>query len=122
MIKGNSKEILREVVLKPRSMRYPTKYSRVKDRRAGQKHTQCDCILLITVKKAKELAKAKAELEAENDVIDLFVLESSQSQKSDDTPTPSPPPRRRMRCLEERHKVDNDGNNDDTRTATMATT
>jgi hypothetical protein len=52
---------------------------------------QCDCIVLITVKKADERPKAELEI---------------------DDP-PSPPPRHRKRCLEERHELDDDEDDDD---------
>ncbi len=66
---------------------YLTEY-RVKDR-YSEYPTQCDSIIIITVKKAKEWAKA--ELEVENSFVNLFGLDSSQSQRSDDDPL-SPPP------------------------------
>jgi hypothetical protein len=63
---------------------YPTK-NRVKDRR-NEGHVQCNCILLIAVKKAEE--QAKAELEVEIGYFDLFEIDSSQSQNN----PPSLPP------------------------------
>ena len=79
---------------------YLTHY-RVKDRR-GKKHMQCDCLVLVIAKKAKERAKAELlELELEGGfLVNLFGLDSSQSQRSDDSP--SPPRQCRRRCLEER--------------------
>ena len=75
---------------------YPTEY-RVKDKR-GEWHVQCDCIVLVTVRKAEE--RKQAELEVESSYVDLFGIDSSQSQRSDGPP--SPPPRRRKK-REERH-------------------
>jgi hypothetical protein len=67
---------------------YPTEY-RVKDKR-GEWHVQCDCIVLVTVRKAEE--RSQAELEVVTSYVDLFGIDSSQeSQRSDDPP--SPPPR-----------------------------
>jgi hypothetical protein len=77
---------------------YPTEYW-VKDKR-GEWHVQCDCILLITVKKAEE--RAKAELEMESDYVDLFEIDRRQSQND----PPSPLPQCRKRLLEEWHEMD----------------
>ncbi len=63
---------------------YPTEY-RVKDKR-GEWHVQCDCIVLVTVKKAEE--RTQAELEVGTSYVDLFGIDSSQSQRSDDPPSP----------------------------------
>ncbi len=63
---------------------YPTEYS-VKDKR-GKWHVQCNCIVLITVKRAEDWVKA--ELEVKSGYVNLFWIDSSQSQ---DGP-PSPPP------------------------------
>jgi len=76
---------------------YPTEY-KVRDKR-GDWHVQCDCIVLVTVRKAEE--QTQAELEVESSYMDLFGVDSSQSQSQRSDP-PSPPPcRRKMR--EERH-------------------
>ena len=72
---------------------YPTEY-KVKDKK-GEWHVQCDCIVLVTVKKAEE--RTQAEVEVESRYADLFGTDSSQeSQRSDDPPSP-PPPRRKKR-------------------------
>jgi hypothetical protein len=67
---------------------YPTEY-RVKDK-WSEWHVQCNCILIVTVRKAEE--RTQAELEVATSYVDLFGIDSSQSQRSDDPP--SPPPRR----------------------------
>ena len=95
---------------------YPTEYrDRVKDKR-GEWHVQCDCIVLVTVKKAEE--RTQAELEVGTSYVDLFGIDSSQSQRSDDPP--SPPRRRRNKRRsedrrEDRRKVEDDeyDDNDD---------
>jgi hypothetical protein len=74
---------------------YPTEF-KVKDNK-GEWHVQCDCIVLLTVKKAEE--QTQAEVEVVSSYVDLFGIDSSQSQRSDDPP--SPPPRRR-KAQEER--------------------
>jgi len=57
---------------------------RVKDKQ-GEWHVQCDCIVLVTVRKAEE--QTQAELEVETSYVDLFGIDSSQeSQRSDDPP------------------------------------
>ncbi len=66
---------------------YPTEF-RVKDKK-GKGHVQCDCIVLMTVKKVEE--RMQSEVEVESNYIDLFGIGSSQSQRSDDPQ--SPPPR-----------------------------
>ena len=76
---------------------YPTEYYRVKDKQ-GEWHVQCDCIMLVMVRKAEEWTQAK--LEVESSYMDLFGVDSSQSQRSDGPP--SPPPRRHKK-REERH-------------------
>jgi len=58
---------------------YPTEY-RVIDKR-GEWHVQCDCIMLVMVRKAEE--RTQAELEVESSYMDLFGINSSQSQRSD---------------------------------------
>ena len=76
---------------------YLTEY-KVRDRR-GDWHVQCDCIVLVMVRKAKE--QMQAELEVESSYMDFFGVDSSQSQSQRSDP-PSPPPRRRKK-REERH-------------------
>ncbi len=66
---------------------YPTSY-KVKDK-FGEVHTQCNCIVLITVKKAEE--QFREVVEEERGFVDLFDG-SSQSQMSGYSP-PTPPPR-----------------------------
>ena len=63
---------------------YPTEY-RVKDKR-GEWHVQCDCIMIVTVRKAEE--RTQVELEVATSYVDLFRIDSSQSQRSDDPPSP----------------------------------
>jgi hypothetical protein len=93
---------------------YPTEY-KVRDKR-GEWHVQCDCIVIVTVRKAEE--RTQAELEVATSYVDLFGIDSSQSQRSDDPP-PSPPPRRRKKRRsedrEDRRRVeeDEDDDNDD---------
>ena len=70
---------------------YPTEY-RVKDKRS-EWHVQCDCIVLVTVKKAEE--RTQAELEVATSYVDFFGIDSSQSERSDDPP--SPPCRQRKK-------------------------
>ena len=89
---------------------YPTEY-RVKDKQS-EWHVQCDCIVLVTVKKSKE--RTQAELEVATSYVNLFGIDSSQSQRSDDPPS-SPCCRRKKRRSEERedrHKVENDKDDD----------
>jgi hypothetical protein len=59
---------------------------KVKDR-GGEWHVQCNCIVLITVKRLED--RAKAELEVECGYLNLFGINSSQSQ---DNPPSTPPP------------------------------
>jgi hypothetical protein len=93
---------------------YPTEY-KVRDKR-GEWHVQCDCIVIVTVRKAEE--RTQAELEVATSYMDLFGIDSSQSQRSDDPP-PSPPRRRRKKRRsedrEDRRRVedDEDDDNDD---------
>jgi hypothetical protein len=93
---------------------YPTEY-KVRDKR-GERHVQCDCIVIVTVRKAEE--RTQAELEVATSYVDLFGIDSSQSQRSDDPP-PSPPRRRRKKRRsedrEDRRRVedDEDDDNDD---------
>jgi len=93
---------------------YPTEY-KVRDKR-GEWHVQCDCIMIVTVRKFEE--RTQAELEVATSNVDLFGIDStSQSQRSDDPP--SPPRRRRKKRhsedREDRRQVedDNDDDNDD---------
>jgi hypothetical protein len=89
---------------------YPTEY-RVKDKR-GEWHVQCDCIVIVTVRKAEE--RTQVELEVATSYVDLFRIDSSQSQRSDDPP--SPPRRRKKRRSDDRgdrHAVDDDIDDDD---------
>jgi hypothetical protein len=87
---------------------YPTEY-KVRDKR-GVWHVQCDCIVIVTVRKAEE--RTQAELEVTTSYVDLFGINSSQSQRSDDPPSP-PPRRRKKRRSEDRHAVDDDIDDDD---------
>ena len=66
---------------------YPTSY-KVKDE-FGEVHTQCNCIVLITIKKAEEWIKEA--IEEERGFVNLF-SNSSQSQMSGYSP-PTPPMR-----------------------------
>ena len=89
---------------------YTTEY-RVKDKK-GEWDMQCNCIVLVTVKKVEEEMQAKVEVETS--YVDLFGIDSSQSQRSDDPP--SPPRRCKKRCSEDkedRHMVDDDDNDYD---------
>ncbi len=89
---------------------YPTGY-RVMDKR-GVWQVQCDCIMIVTVRKAEE--RTQAELEVATSYVDLFGIDSSQSQRSD---PPSPPRRRKKRRAEDkddsRHAVDDDDDDDE---------
>ena len=80
---------------------YPTEY-KVRDKR-GVWHVQCDCIVIVTVRKAEEWTQAK--LEVATSYVDLFGIDSSQSQRSDGPP--SPPHRRHKKRPPPaaRHKV-----------------
>jgi hypothetical protein len=90
---------------------YPTGY-RVRDKR-GVWQVQCNCIVIVTVRKAEE--RTQAELEVGTSYVDLFGIDSSQSQRSDDPP--SPPRRRKKRRSEDRedsrHAVASDIDDDD---------
>ena len=88
---------------------YPTKY-RVKDKR-GEWHAQCNCIVLVTIKKAEE--QMRTELEVGTSYVNLFGIDSSQNQRSDDPP--SPPRQRKKRRSEDRkdRRVDVVDDNDD---------
>ena len=96
---------------------YPTEY-KVRDKR-GVWHVQCDCIVLVTARKAEE--RTQAELEVESSYMDLFGVDSSQSQSQRSDPPSSPPCRCKKR--EERHahvvnssseeEHDKDGDSDD---------
>ena len=89
---------------------YPTEY-KVRDNR-GVWHVQCDCIVIVTVRKAEE--RTQAELEVGTSYVDLFGIDSSQSQRSDDPP--SPPRRRRKKRRsedrEDRRQVEDDEDDD----------
>ena len=52
---------------------YPMEY-KVRDKR-GVWHVQCDCIVIVTVKKAEE--RTQAELEVATSYVDLFGIDSS---------------------------------------------
>ena len=62
---------------------YPTSY-KVKDK-FGEVHTQCNCIVLVTVKNAEE--RFKEAVKEERSFVDLFG-DSSQSQMSGYSPQP----------------------------------
>ena len=84
---------------------YPTDY-KVKDIK-GVWHVQCNCIVLVTAKKAEE--RKQAEIEVGTSYVDLYRIDSSQSQRSDNPP--SPPHRRKKKHSEDRedvHSVDDD--------------
>ncbi len=94
---------------------YPTSY-KVKEK-FGEVHTQCNCIVLITVKKAEE--RFREAVEEERGFVDLFGG-SSQIPMSGYSP-PSPPSGRkkrrrskdRRRSEESRHRVDDDDSGGD---------
>ena len=90
---------------------YPTEY-KVRDKK-GEYQVQCDCIVIVTVRKAEE--RTQAELEVATSYMDLFGIDSSQSQRSDDPP-PSPPCRRRKKRRsedrEDRRQVEDDEDDD----------
>ena len=65
---------------------YSAEY-RVKGKK-GKGHVQCDCIVLMTVKKVEE--RMQSEVEVESNYVDLFGIGSSQSQRSDDPQSPPP--------------------------------
>jgi hypothetical protein len=81
---------------------YLMEYS-MEDKR-GKWHMQCNCIMLIILKKAED--QAKAELEVKSGYVNLYGINSSQSEED----PPSPPPPCRKRFLEDRHKVDGKDN------------
>ena len=87
---------------------YPT--DRVRDKR-GEWHVQCDCIMIVTVRKAEE--RTQAELEVATSYVDLFGIDSSQESKRSDDPASPPPRRRKNRRSEARHAVDGDIDDDD---------
>ena len=93
---------------------YPTEY-KVRNN-IGEYQVQCDCIVIVTVRKAEE--RTQAELEVATSYVDLFGIDSNQSQRSNDPP-PSPPRRRRKKRRsedrEDRRRVedDEDDDNDD---------
>jgi hypothetical protein len=92
---------------------YPTGY-KVRNNR-GEYQVQCDCIVIVTVRKKEE--RTQVELEVATSYVDLFGIDSSQSQRSDDPPCR----RRKKRRSEDREdrrrveddKDDNNDNNDD---------
>jgi hypothetical protein len=92
---------------------YPTEY-KVRDKR-GVWHVQCDCIVIVPVRKVEE--RTPAYLEVATSYVNFCGIDSSQSQRSDDPP--SPPRRRRKKRrsedMEDRRQVedDNDDDNDD---------
>ena len=90
---------------------YPTEY-KVRDKK-GEYQVQCDCIVIVTVRKAEE--RTQAELEVATSYVDLFGIDSSQSQRSDDPP-PSPPRRQRKKRRSEdrkdRRRVEDDEDDD----------
>jgi hypothetical protein len=53
---------------------YPTEY-KMKEKK-GEWHVQCDCILLVTVRKAVE--RTQAELKVESSYMDLFGVDSTR--------------------------------------------
>ena len=73
---------------------HPTSY-KVKDK-FGELHTQCNCIVLITIKKVEE--RFKEAVEEERDFVDLFG-NSSQHQMSGYNP-PSPPLQRKKEAFQ----------------------
>jgi hypothetical protein len=91
---------------------YHESSSRVVAGKRGVWHVQCNCIMIVTVRKAEE--RTQAELEVATSYVDLFGIESSQSQRSDDPP--SPPRRckkRRSDDNEDRHAVDDNIDDND---------
>ena len=73
---------------------YPTSY-KVKDK-FGEVHSQCNCIILITIKKAEE--RFKEAVKEERGFVDLFG-NSSQSQMSGYSP-PTPPPQQKKEAFQ----------------------
>ena len=49
---------------------------------------QCNCMVIVIVKKAEE--RAQVEVEVESSYVDPFGIDRSQSQKSDDPPISKP--------------------------------
>ena len=90
---------------------YLTEY-KVRDKQ-GEWHVQCNCIMIMTVRKGEE--RTQAELEVATSYVDLFEIDSSQSQRSDDPP--SPPRRQRKKRhpedREDRRQVEVDNDDDD---------
>ena len=80
---------------------YPTEY-KVRDK-GGVWHVQCDCIVIVTVRKAEEWTQAK--LEVATSYVDLFGIDSSQSQRSDGPPSPPHRQRKKRPPPAARHKV-----------------
>jgi hypothetical protein len=89
---------------------YPTGY-KVRDNRDVW-HVQCNCIVIVTVRKAEE--RTQAELEVATSYVDLFGIDSSQSQRSDDPPSPPRCRRKKRRSedREDRRQVEDNNDND----------
>jgi hypothetical protein len=49
---------------------------------------QCNCMVIVIVKKAEE--RAQVEVEVESSYVDPFGIDRSQSQRSDDPPSSKP--------------------------------
>jgi hypothetical protein len=63
---------------------YPTEYSMCDKQEKW--HTQCNCIVIITVKRADDWAQA--ELEVKRGFVNIFGIDSSQSQEDPSSPPP----------------------------------
>ncbi len=92
---------------------YPIDYANVN--LSGRRNHQCNSVLIVQVKRAKERAATEAEVDAGQ--ISLFGTFSQSSNASSGNP-PSPPPRRKSPQLKSpppaaRHKVDDDDNDND---------
>jgi hypothetical protein len=89
---------------------YPTSY-KVKDE-FGEVHIQCNCIVLITVKKAEE--QFREAVEEERGFGDLFGGSSQSQMSSYSPPSPRRRSKERRRFEESRRGVDdNDSEGDD---------
>jgi hypothetical protein len=91
---------------------YPIDYVNVDS--SGRRNCQCNSVLIIQVKRAKERAATEAEVDAGQ--ISLIGTFSQSSNASNGNP-PSPPPRRKSPRLKSPppaagHKVDEDDDND----------
>jgi hypothetical protein len=80
----------------------------------GRRNRQCNLVLIVQVKRAKERAATEAEVDAGK--MNLFGAFSQSSNESDGPP--SPPPRRKSPRLKSPppaagHRVDDDGDDDD---------